>query len=130
MFEMNDFMFDFFPIIFPVFFIIIFGIIIFTLIKNIITWNKNNHSPRLSVISRVVSKRSDVHNYRNSQDFNRHREFHSSTSTSYYVTFEVESGDRIEFSVSGQEYGMLAEGDMGILYFQGTRYIDFKRELD
>lgn len=50
-----------------------------------------------------------------------------STSTSYYVTFEVESGDRMELHVSGSEYGMLAEGDYGQLTFQGTRYLDFVR---
>ena len=34
---------------------------------------------------------------------------------------------RSEFHVSGKEYGMLAEGDIGTLTFQGTRYIDFTR---
>ena len=46
----------------------------------------------------------------------------------YYVTFQVESGDRMEFEVSGTEYGMLAEGDSGELTFQGTRYLNFRRE--
>ena len=45
-----------------------------------------------------------------------------------YVTFQVESGDRMELAVSGREYGMLAEGDIGKLTFQGTRYLAFKRE--
>ena len=49
-------------------------------------------------------------------------------STSYYVTFQVESGDRIELGVSGMEYGMLIEGDTGRLSFQGTRYLSFERE--
>ena len=46
----------------------------------------------------------------------------------YYVTFEVDSGDRIEFSMSGSEYGMLIEGDAGTLNFQGTRYLGFERK--
>ena len=50
------------------------------------------------------------------------------SSTSYYVTFEVDSGDRIEFSMSGSEYGMLIEGDAGTLNFQGTRYLGFERK--
>ncbi|MEG2144477.1 MAG: DUF2500 domain-containing protein, partial [Oscillospiraceae bacterium] len=37
------------------------------------------------------------------------------------------SGDRMEFSVSDQEYGLLAENDMGVLTFQGTRYLGFQR---
>ncbi|GAY78183.1 hypothetical protein NBRC111894_3737 [Sporolactobacillus inulinus] len=42
--------------------------------------------------------------------------------THYYATFEVESGDRIEFEVSGLEYGMLD--------FQGTRYLGYQRSLE
>ena len=47
----------------------------------------------------------------------------------YYVTFQVESGDRMELSVRGKEYGLLAEGDYGRLTFQGTRYLGFQRKL-
>ena len=50
------------------------------------------------------------------------------TFTSYYVTFQVESGDRMEFRVSGSEYGTYIEGDTGKLSFQGTRYLGFERE--
>ena len=53
--------------------------------------------------------------------------FHSTISTSYYATFQVESGDRMELSVTGTEYGLLAEGDRGKLTFQGTRYLGFER---
>ncbi|WP_396954526.1 DUF2500 domain-containing protein [Neobacillus sp.] len=45
----------------------------------------------------------------------------------YFATFEVESGDRIEFEVMVTEYGMLVEGDNGQLAFQGTRYHGFIR---
>ena len=54
---------------------------------------------------------------------------HSSSSTYYYVTFEVESGDRLEYQVSGEEYGLLVEGDQGKLTFQGTRYKGFVRKF-
>ena len=52
----------------------------------------------------------------------------STTSSWYYVTFQVESGDRMELQMTGSEYGMLAEGDRGRLTFQGTRYVSFERE--
>ncbi|MBO1913429.1 DUF2500 domain-containing protein, partial [Microvirga sp. 3-52] len=55
---------------------------------------------------------------------------HSSTTTSYYVTFQFESGDRTEFSLNGSQYGMLAETDIGKLSFQGTRYLGFARNID
>lgn len=44
------------------------------------------------------------------------------------MTFQVESGDRMEFHVSGEEYGLLIEGDFGDLSFQGTRYLSFVRK--
>lgn len=52
---------------------------------------------------------------------------HTSSSTVYYATFEVESGDRMEFGVPNKEYGLLVEGDRGRLTFQGTRYLGFER---
>ena len=55
-------------------------------------------------------------------------EWNSNNQSPRYVTFQVESGDRMEFCVPGKEYGMLAEGDTGKLMFQGTRYLGFERE--
>lgn len=52
---------------------------------------------------------------------------HMSTSTTYYATFEVNSGDRLEFKVRDTEYGMLVENDTGMLTFQCTRYLGFER---
>ena len=101
----------------PVMFVLVFGIIIVTMVRGIGEWNKNNHSPKLSVPATVVAKRSDVH--RGIETMH--------TFTSYYVTFQVESGDRMEFEISDMEYGMLAEGDRGMLTFQGTRYLNFQR---
>lgn len=49
------------------------------------------------------------------------------TDTSYYVTFQAESGDRIELEVPGSDFGMLAKGDEGKLAFQGTGYLTFER---
>ena len=101
----------------PVMFVLVFGIIIVTMVRGVGEWNKNNHSPKLTVPVTVVAKRSDVH--RGIETMH--------TFTSYYVTFQVESGDRMEFEVSDMEYGMLAEGDSGELTFQGTRYLNFQR---
>lgn len=50
------------------------------------------------------------------------------SSTWYYVTFQFDSGDRMELPVNAFQYGMMAEGDYGQLTFQGTRCIDFKRQ--
>ena len=114
-----DFGFGMFGIMFTLMFILVFGIFIVTIVRGIGQWNKNNNSPRLTVPASVVSKRMNVSHH--------HHDRHTHHSTSYYVTFQVDSGDRMELHMTGQEYGMLAEGDKGYLTFQGTRYLGFER---
>ena len=120
-----DLIFSLFPFLFITVFVIVIGMFIVTAVRGVGTWSKNNASPRLTVSAEVATKRTDI---------SRHRHHSSGTgmghthpSTRYYVTFQVESGDRMELAVSGPEYGMLAEGDRGTLTFQGTRYLGFER---
>ena len=122
-------MFNLIEMLFPIMFILIFIIIVFTFVKGIATWFKNNNSPRLTVSARIVAKRQNTtrNNQPNAGDISGAHGFHTISSTSYYVTFQVDSGDRMELSVSGSEYGVLAEGDKGQLTFQGTRYLTFDR---
>lgn len=128
-FDSFDTTFSIMSILFPIVFLCILGFFIVTIVRGIGTWNKNNHSPQLSVTARVVSRRAEVshHSFANGGDVTGSQGYSTSSSTRYYVTFEVESGDRMEFSVDGREYGMLAEGDTGKLTFQGTRYLSFVR---
>ncbi|WP_227665386.1 DUF2500 domain-containing protein [Lysinibacillus varians] len=79
---------------------------------------KNNNSPKLTVPSKIVTKRSDT----------RGGSGNTSAHTSYYVTFEVQSGERLELKLDGRNYGQLAEHDFGILPFQGTRFKAFERQ--
>ena len=116
--------FDMFSIMFTTVFVIVIGTFIVTAIRGISQWNKNNNSPRLTVPATVVTKRTNVTRHHHGGANGHH---HHHTSTTYYVTFQVESGDRMELHVSGSEYGMLAEGDNGRLTFQGTRYHGFER---
>lgn len=116
--------FNMFGIMFTIVFVLVMGIFIVTIVQGIRQWNKNNHSPRLTVPATVVAKRINVSRYLHN-GANGHNHYH--TSTTYYVTFEVESGDRMELHVSGQEYGLFVEGDSGRLTFQGTRYLGFER---
>ena len=121
---MMGFGFGLFEIMFTLAFLLIFSTILVTVIRGIGQWNKNNHSPRLTVPATVVSKRTNVshHHHHDAGHVG-----HSSTSTSYYVTFQVASGDRMELHMAGHEFGMLVEGDRGNLTFQGTRYLGFER---
>lgn len=117
--------FGMFQIMFYLIFFIVIGTIIVRVITGVATWHKNNQAPVLTVNATVITKRTNVSTHHHHHG-NNHR-MHTSSSTSYYVTFEVKSGDRIELMVSGQEFGMLVEGDYGELTFQGTRYKAFER---
>lgn len=110
-------------------FVAVFVIFIVIAVKGISQWNKNNNSPRLTVPATVVAKRTNVshHHNHNHTGTGMH---HTSTSTSYYVTFQVESGDRMELHMAGREFGLLVEGDRGLLTFQGTRYLSFERKSE
>ena len=126
---MMGFGFDLIFNLFPIFFLIVFVLVIATFVvglgKGISRWNRNNHSPVLDVEATVVSRRTDVSSHVHHDGNNMS---HRHLSTSYYVTFEVASGDRMELSVSGQDYGMMVEGDRGMLRFQGTRFLSFQRK--
>lgn len=121
---------DIFSIMFTIVFIMIIVSFVVMIIKRVGTWNKNNHSPQLDVSAEVVSKRINVarHNHVNAGDVTGGHGYHTTSNTSYYVTFEFASGDRMEFHINGTEYGLLKEGDIGNLCFQGTRYLSFERD--
>ncbi|MCM3721098.1 DUF2500 domain-containing protein [Solibacillus isronensis] len=121
----GDWLFNFGPIFIALIFIIIVILIIGNIFSGLRQWRENENSPRLTVPAIVKVKRTSVTRHNHHHHDNNHHSH--STSTKYFITFEFESGDRSEFHVSGKEYGMLAEGDIGTLTFQGTRYIDFTR---
>jgi Protein of unknown function (DUF2500) len=97
----------------------IFALIAYTIIKNISIAANNRKQPVVSREAKVVTKRQDV--------WGGHGD--TSASTSYYITFEFIDGSREEFSLSGREYGLIAEGDRGTLNSQGTWYKDFQRRF-
>ena len=113
-----------FPFLFIAVFVIVIVMFVVTAVKGLSQWHSNNQSPRLTVEAEIVSRHEDVsvhhHNTGDGMD-------HVSHSTTYYVTFQVASGDRMEFQVPRREYGFLVEGDRGRLSFQGTRFLGFER---
>ena len=111
-------MFPFYGSLMPIFSLAIFGlafgIIISNLVKNGRQNRKNDASPRLSSEATVVTKRTHVWG-----DHSR---------TTYFATFQFESGDRLELEIPRDRFGYLVEGDKGKLHFQGTRFLDFERQ--
>ena len=123
------------PAGFQFFFVLIAALVIggfiYAIVSGAQTWISNNNSPILTVDAVIVSKREDVsvHRHGNAGDVTGAHGYHTTSSTTYYVTFEMENGERKELHVSGKEYGLLAEGDSGKLTFQGTRYKGFERTI-
>ena len=121
-FGMFNFMEAVIPVVFIIVFVIVIGTFVATGVRSVSRWNKDNNSPRLTVSARVVNKRTQVGYHRGAGD---HHSSHGYTN--YFVTFEVDSGDRMELEVSGKESGLMVEGDAGMLTFQGTRFLGFER---
>ena len=98
-------------------------IFVLILVKIIGQWHKNNQSPRLTVPAVVVAKRGHTTHHHDAGDIH-----HSHSSTTYYATFQFESGDRLELHIPSSQFGYLVEGDRGELTFQGTRFLGFERK--
>ena len=112
----GDFVFQAAPIFIGVIFVIVISIIFISAVKGISQWSQNNQSPTLNVRAKVLGKRTSVKGGGETRAYSH-----------YYITFGVESGDRMELKVKDSDYGMLVEGDEGELTFQGTRYLGFER---
>jgi len=108
-----DLMFNIFPLLFLAMFGLVFGIIVSTLFKSAKQNHRNNNSSRLTSEATVVAKRTHV------------RGDHAHTT--YFATFQFESGDRLELMIPYDRFGYLVEGDRGKLTFQGTRFLNFER---
>ena len=119
------FSFTLFQILFTLMFLSFLGIFLAVAIRGIRRKNQNDHSPRLTVSAKVVGKRSNISHRRCSTGMDDVG--HVSSFSSYLVTFQVASGDRMELEVPDHEFGLLIVGDQGMLTFQGTRYLGFVR---
>jgi len=111
-----------FSILFTVVPLFVLGVFVFVIGSSIYRWMSNNAAPRQNRPAKIVAKRP--HTWGGTS----HGTMHSHAHTSYYVTFEFEDGSRLELPVGSSNYGMMAEGDIGMFIHQGTRFIDFQRE--
>jgi hypothetical protein len=118
-----DAMFTIVPIFIGAVFLFIVIAFIVMIGKGVAEWADNNSKPVLSVPARVVARRAETHTH-NWQDGR------TSTSTTYYCTYELENRERMELQVDAADYGTLADGDVGVLTYQGTRFQGFQRRRD
>ena len=83
----------------------------------------NNAAPVQNVQTRIISKRTETEGMAG-------MEYGGMLTTKHYVTFEAPDGSRLELPVQGDQFGILAEGDTGVLAFQGSRFLNFERRLE
>lgn len=104
----------------PIFIGIIFVIVIGTVLVRLLNYGKQKTKPKETVGARIISKRQHVWSRNNNSSMGGSR-------TSYYATFELECGKRVEYMVPSNQIGILAEGDVGTLTHQGTLFVEFSR---
>ena len=119
----NNFMFSILPMLVTLGFIVVIVLVFIRVMQGAVQWGKNNTAIELTVEAKVVAKRTAVSRHGHAQN---NVQYHGNATT-YFASFEVDSGDRMEFRIPDREYGMLAEGDTGKLIFKGTRYISFDK---
>lgn len=127
-FTVFDVMDNVFPIFFMAMFCLVFGLIIYTFVKGVKEKRADDAAPVLTVAAIVKGKRIAVHHSTHQQSVDGTPLMASTSDTTYYATFEVESGDRMELQLTSRQYAELAEGDRGKLTFQRKRFHRFDRD--
>ncbi|MDR1712114.1 MAG: DUF2500 domain-containing protein [Propionibacteriaceae bacterium] len=97
---------------------LVFGGIVWLIVVGSFLWPllKNAGQPVLTSHARVVDERTEISGS-------------PSTHTTYFATFELPSGERVELEVSGSTSGQIVTGDAGMLTWQGTAFKGFQREI-
>lgn len=117
------------PVFIGLVFVLVIGSILYTIIRGLSEWSYNNAQPILDVNARVVAKRTTTEGGGGMHGDGMHNHSHRRIRTSHFSTFELDSGERLEFLLHGSNFGMLVEGDEGVLSYQGTRFNKFSRRL-
>lgn len=111
-------MFQFGFTILPILFIFVFiGIIV----KMITQFVQNEKSPVVATNALLIDKR---------HSWDSHLSGDGSTMSNdyYYLTFEFDTGSRVEYTVTRRLYHEAIENEWGTLTFQGTRFLRFESE--
>ena len=107
-------------------------IAIFTAIffRCIFEWTINKCSAMESVDAFVVAKQQGMIQQQipNAGDATGGHGFTLQEQPWYKITFRMTDSTEKEFNVDNQSFRVLKEGEKGILTYQGTRYLGFKKD--
>ena len=115
----TDLIVNLFPIFFLAMFAVVFVMLIATAAKGHREKKANDTAPILEQTATVTRRRTHMSGMIGGG---------LRTRAARYVTFVLDNGDRMEFQVRDTAYERLAEGDRGVLRFQGSRFLDFQGE--
>lgn len=104
-----DAIFTIAPILMGLMFIAVIGMII----KQAVGYAADKQKPVIPVQAKIMAKRTHV--------WGEH------SHTTYFATFELENGERIELQIPDNQIGYMIEGDQGTLSFQGALFVTFKK---
>lgn len=108
-------MFTIIPIIIGVIFVIVIG----TLIARFVHFAAQKTKPVIEAGAMLIDKREHIWRSGGVNDVSTH--------TSYYATFELENGQRMELAIPDHKIGLIVKGDTGMLSYQGTLFVAFNR---
>lgn len=96
---------------------------LYRVVQSTVIGLKNSASPAKSYPARVVGKRTETTGRAGYTGVT----YSGYVETYYFVTFEFKNGAQREYEVSGEEYGLVLEGDQGFVTAKGSRYEHFER---
>jgi hypothetical protein len=94
------------------------------LFDNCEIWTYGKSRPIVTVDARVVNKRYKT--FHDAQVFGDMVPSYT-FSTSFFITFEIDKEEKLEFSLTAVEFKNITEGDVGKLSYQGNRFLAFER---
>ncbi len=94
-------------------------ILVLTIVKAVLTYNKNENSPIKSVMAELISKEKNLKNKKDIDGFMSTREILT-------LVFKLENGSELRFDVGGRVFRDVPENEWGNLTFQGKRFLKFQ----
>nr|WP_294696849.1 DUF2500 domain-containing protein [uncultured Blautia sp.] len=110
--------------------VLIIAIFTAILFRCIFEWTINKCSAMESVDALVVAKQQGMIQQQipNTGDATGGHGFTLQEQPWYKITFRMTDSTEKEFNVDNQSFRELKEGEKGILTYQGTRYLGFKKD--
>lgn len=117
-------------IVLPIFFIlitvVILGMLVYLTLKGMQEKKANDAAPIVTVDAKVKAKRIAVHHSAHQQSVNGVPLMAKSHHATYYTTFALEDGRRLELQISEGQFQQLTEGERGKLTYQRKRFHRFE----